>query len=198
MKPTVAQKNSCVFALLCLFALTGCTHIIRPPDEPFSGYTQQEKIRLRIGLNITDELRQAKTEWHRQGDTWIMPVGVSIAQNAETLAQHVFENVVKVQGPTERQTHDVDAVLTPRLAYANRTLGVSSFGDSIIAIKVEWNLTTPDGKAIWVDTVGGEARGSSGWTKPETILKQALENLWRNSQQAMVSSDAIKRFVPAR
>lgn len=193
MKPTMTLKKYAAFALLCIVTLGGCTSIIKPPDEPYAKYAQQEKINLSIGLNITNELRQAKWE----SGPWIMPVGASIAQNAEPLAQHVFKYVVKAN-ETEKQNQHVDAVLTPKFAYANRTLGATSHGKSIVSVKVEWNLTTPDGKLIWVDTVGGESSGSSGWTNPETLLRQALEELWRNSQQTMASSGVIKRFAAVR
>lgn len=181
--------------VLCIFTLIGCTTTIRPPQEAFTGYAPQEKIRLKIGLNVTDELRTAKWERTAGGGTWVIPIGESLVQNSETLARHVFTDVVHVRGTTQSETTTVKAILTPKLAYINRTMGATSIGTSIIAIKVEWNLTTTDGKPIWVETVGGEASGSSGWTNPEKVLKQALEELLHKSQQSMASSVAIKRFA---
>lgn len=181
-------------ALLCLLIMIGCTATIRPPKETFTGYALQEKIRLRVGLNITDELRKAKWEKALGGGTWVIPIGESLAQNSDTLARHVFTEIVHVSGPPPSQTLSVDAILTPKLAYINRITGATSFGKFIIAIKVEWNLTAPDSKPIWVETVDGEASGT-GWTDPEKMLKEALEELLRKSQQAMASSDVIRRFA---
>ena len=127
---------------LCVFTLIGCTATIRPPQETFTGYAPQEKIRLKIGLNVTDELRAAKWEKNLAG-TQVIPIGESLAQNSETLARPVFTEVVPVRGTTQSETTKVEAILTPKLAYINRTMGATSVGKSIIAIKVEWDLTTP-------------------------------------------------------
>src|SRR3990172_10026279 len=80
--------------LALTLALAGCTHTIKPPRRPFTGYTPQQRIPLRVGLNITEELLQAKWERHSMGDTWVIPIGQSIADNSLVLAQHVFTEVV--------------------------------------------------------------------------------------------------------
>lgn len=187
-----------LLTFLSLFISTGCTHTIRPPQEPFKDYTPQEKIRLKVGLYVTDKLRQAKWEMHSMADTWVIPIGESLTRNSETLARHMFAEVVDVSGSTQGQSAGVDAILTPKLVYINRTLGATSIGQSITSIKVEWDLTAPDGKPIWVETVSGEASGSTGWSNPEKVLKQALEMLLSKSQHAMASSEAIRRFAAGR
>ena len=86
-------------------------------------------------------------------------------------------------------------ILTPKVAYINRTVGATSFGKSITSIKVEWTLAEPSGQTIWADTISGESSGSTGWSNPEKVVKQALEDLLTKAQQAMSSSEAIRQFA---
>jgi hypothetical protein len=199
MKLLSSSHLSIFTAIMCSCIIAGCTHIIRPPDETYREYKPHEKIGLKIGLKITNELRQAK--WEKSslmGDTWIIPIGESLVHNSETLASQVFTDVLEVDGRVQEQATSINAILTPKLAYINRTIGATSFGQSIISIKMEWELTTNNGKPIWIETVSGEAIGSTGWTEPETILKNAIEDLFSKSLQSMVHSIAIKHFAANR
>jgi hypothetical protein len=92
----------------------------------------------------------------------------------------------------------VDATLTPKVAYINRTQGATSFGKSIVSIKIEWTLSEPGGSVIWVDTVSGESSGSTGWSDPEKILQKALEDVLTKSQHAISSADAVRQFASKR
>ena len=55
---------------------TACTRTINPPQEVYTDYISQEKIKLYIGLNITDELRQEGLEMLRAdaADTLTAPL----------------------------------------------------------------------------------------------------------------------------
>lgn len=182
------------FALLS-FLVAGCTHMIEPPKQPFTAYVGLEKIHLKVGLNITDELLKAKGESYFMGDTWVIPIGSSIAANAGVLARHVFDDVVDLSNGQLPANQTVAAILTPKVAFINRTMGVTSFSESIVDIKVEWTLSDLHGNTIWVDTIDGQSSGSRTWTNPKTVLKKALENLLLKSEQAISSSHAIKQFA---
>ena len=169
-----------------------------PPKEPFTGYVGQEKIHLKVGLNITDELLQAKKEQHGMNDTWPIPIGDSIAMNAGVLTRHVFDEVVDMRNGQLPSNEIVDAVFTPRVAYIGETVGATSFGESIIDLKVEWTLSDSNGNTIWVDTINGQSSGSTGWTSREKVLKMALEDLLLKSEQAIFSAQAIKQFAQHR
>lgn len=176
-------------------AFTGCTHTIRPPQTPYLGYATQQKIPLKVALNLTDELRKSKYERHSMGYVWVIPIGDSVAQNAGVLARHAFADVVGVNNGAQPPNGPVDAILTPKVAYLNRTQGATSFGKSIVSLKLEWTLTDVAGKTIWLDTITGESSGSTGWTDPEKVLKAALEDALTKSQQAISSSEAIRQFA---
>jgi hypothetical protein len=194
------QNKSYYRAFVLIFALSsflvaGCTHIIQPPKQTFTAYVGQEKIHLKLGLNITDELLKAKSENHFMGDTFVIPIGNSIAANASVLARHVFDDVVDMRNGQLAPNETVSAILTPKVAYINRTMGASNFGESIVDIKVEWTLSDLHGNTIWVDTIDGQSSGSTGWSNPRTVLKKALENLLLRSEQAISSAPAIKQFA---
>lgn len=193
--------NNSIKLLLCgapllLVLATGCTHMINPPKQAFTGYTTRDKVKLNVAVNITDELQRAKWEKRSMGDTWVIPIGKGIANNAGPLARQTFEQVVVVTNGQPAVA--TDAVLTPKVAYINRTTGATSFGKSIVAIKLEWNLVSADGKSIWLETINGESSGSTGWTNPEKILEKALEDLLRKSHEAMASSQAIRQFASSK
>lgn len=198
MNPKQQLKRSALLAtVVCSLALAGCTHMINPPKAPYTAYAPQEKIPLKVALNVTDELRQAKWERHAMGDTWIIPIGESVAQNAPVLAQHLFAHVETVKNGAP-PTSAVDATLTPRVAYVNRTTGSTSFGKSVTTIKIEWRLADATGKTVWADTITGESSGSTGWSNPEDLVKQALEQVLAKSQQGISSAAAVRQFAAHR
>lgn len=187
---------SCVVMVSVAGFLAGCMSVIEPPKKPFSDYAPQKKIDLTVGVRVTEDLKKAKWE----SEQWKMeiPIGTWVAPNAKRLAEQVFARVVDVDGKVPTVGSGVDAVLTPRVVFINRTLGATSVGDSHIAVKVEWELRTPSGDPIWIETTSGEGVGSSGWTSPETILERALNQLQKNSQAAFNSSQSIARFASKR
>lgn len=176
----------CLPVIIGMLALAGCT--IDPPKTFYDGYSAQTKIPLKVALNITDELRNAKA-----ADV-VSPMGGSIAANAVVLARATFTDVVEIKNGSAPSS-PVDAILTPKQAYFNMTRGATSFGESIIAIKLEWTLAEPDGNTIWVDTISGQSSGSTGWSKKDEMLKNALYEVLRKSQSAMCSAQSIRQFA---
>ena len=132
MNTSTCRRLAVLPALFSLVLAAGCTHMINPPKQPFAAYVGQEKIHLKVGVNITDSLRQAKSEYHSMGDVWVIPIGNSIATNAIGLAQHVFDRVVVMDNGRLPPNESVGATLTPQVAYINRTVGATSFGKSIV------------------------------------------------------------------
>lgn len=188
---SLQRWTSCISMVSIAGFLAGCTSVIEPPKKPFTDYAPQKKIDLTVGVRITEDLKKAK--WEKE--PWEIPIGIWVAPNAKRLAEHVFARVVDVDGTVPASGSGVDAILTPRVAFINRTLGATSVGDSLVAVKVEWDLRTLSGQPIWIETTSGEASGSTGWTYPETILEKALSQLQKNTQVAINSSQSIARFA---
>lgn len=185
---SILRSLSLTSLLGVLILATGCANVvIKNPKTAFAGYTATEKVDLKVGLQITDDLR--KPEWKK--DNLIIRPGDYLATNSLFLAQHVFREVVPA---TEESPAGVDAVLKPKLVYINRTRGATSFGESITSVKVEWNMSDPAGKPVWIETITGEGRGSTGWTAPEKTLKAALDELLLKSQQAMANAPTLRAY----
>ena len=157
-------------------------------NAPFTGYGEQAKIHLKVGVNITDELRQA------QNDKWKLPIGESIAANAPDLARHLFDQVVDLSNSQLSPNETVAAILTPKVVYSARTVGASPGADALVDIKVEWTLSDAKGNPIWVETVDGQSSDSTR-TNPRKVARKALEGLLLKSQQAISSALAIKQFA---
>ena len=52
-------------------------------------------------------------------------------------------------------------------------------------MKTEWNLTNASGKLLWVDTITGESKGSTGWTDPTKVLGEVLRDMIWKSHDAI-------------
>ena len=145
-------------------------------------------MHLKVGVNLTDELRMAKN------DKWNIPIGESLATNAPMLARHLFDDVVDMSNGQLPANETVSAILTPKVAYINRTVGATGGGESIMDIKVEWTLSDSNGNTIWVNTIDGR-RSASTRTKPKKVAHKALEDLLLKSQRAISSAQAIEQFA---
>ena len=150
------KAYSCLFVLVSMLAsllLAGCASV---SNQPFTAYGGQEKIHLKVGVNVTDELRLVKN------DKWNIPVGEFIATNAPVFARHLFDDVVDMSNGRLPPNKTVAAILTPKVAYFTRTVGATAGGESIVDIKVEWTLNDANGNPIWVDTIDGR---SPAWAR---------------------------------
>ena len=183
-------------ALLAIVALAGaCSRTYYAPRQAYARYPARDsKIPLRVGLDITGELRKTKSEPNRREE--VLVVGESVATNARVLARHVFTTVVDANAASS-SARDVDAILTPAVVYVSRTFGATAVGESIVSIKIEWRLQSPSGRPIWIDTVSGQSAAALV-TDPEKVLEKALEDTWRRSEEAFFSSRAIRLFVASR
>lgn len=178
-----------IFVFVSIFAsllAAGCAS--DPLKKPFTAYGGQTQIHLKVGDNVTDELRLAKN------GKWNIPIGKTLATNTPVFARHVFDGVVDMRNGQLPPNETVAGILTPRIAYFTRTVGATAGGESIVDIKVEWTLNDANGNPIWVNTIDGRSSASTR-TNPKKITKKALEDLLLKSQQAMTSAQAIQQFA---
>jgi hypothetical protein len=174
-----------VAILMGMLTLAGC--VIEPPTTLYTGYPSRSKIPLKVALNITDELCESKDT------SKTIAIGAAVASNACVLARSTFTDVMEITNGKPVPSM-VDAILTTKVAYFNRTTGASASGEFIIAIKLEWTLSKPDGNIIWVDTISAQGSGS-GHTSPNGMLQNALFLELSKSQSTMYSSRAIRQFT---
>jgi hypothetical protein len=174
--------------------LASCTITHNVPQTQFASYTPVEKIHLRVALNITDELRKTRYDFHELGETDIWPLGPLLVDNVLVLARQTFMDVVEIENGSA-PPKPVDAVLTLRVPYLGEKAGPGSmFSESGFFMKFEWTLINPNGDVIWADTVAGE-KCSASWMGLAKFITLAMENTLQKSQQAMLSSQAIRQFA---
>ncbi len=182
----------CLFAVLFMFC--GCVQQYKVPDYSLlsrSGeFAVEKKIDLRVGFVQSKALKSAKMNIlnyeYEEG---------RLAKNTNELATLLFKDVTTIDMP--KKTDDFDAYLTPHLV---RTEYVFAGHDKGIIANVffEWKLEDREQNLIWVDTIKAEEAPVT-WNKEEdTAYQRLLDDLFRNSIQAMKSSPEIAKFVNNR
>jgi HEAT repeats len=184
----ICCRLACFFSLLLL---ASCTITHSSPKMVYTGYKPEEKIHLKVALNLTDELRNAKWDEYVWGVTDIWPVGRPLAENVPLLAWQTFMDVVEINNGSP-PPNPVDAVLTPKVAFIGFKQRGTTFSSDTIDIKLEWTLVDLNGGVIWADTFTGESHTASNWWR---TFRLAMEQALRKSRQAMLSSQTIQQFV---
>lgn len=185
--------------VLLVVSLASCTHVYDIPVHTVTTYPQHEKVALKVALQLSDELRNAKWERKSMGDTWIIPLGEHLSHNAEMMTGNLFANVVVMQKATGVSQDRVDAVLTPKMIFAEQSVGIWAWSEAVLAIALEWTLQSVDGAVVWVDTIKGESKGAGGnvfthKARAEERIKMLIDDVFQQSFQAMASAQAIKDF----
>jgi len=174
-----------------LLATSGCTIMIKPPAKSFTGYPPAERINLNVGLQLTDELRKASAEAKAlDGTRFVAQIGDNLCMNAEELSRRLFAQVKVSASDSDLKSAGADVILKPRVAYFSY---MNAAG--LIAIKLEWSVTDSAGKPIWVGTVNGEGKAPVLMRNDEHTLKIALENVFRNSHEAISRAPELREFA---
>src|SRR5881628_246009 len=109
---------SCFFKVVLLAViplLASCTTVIKPGART-TRYVPNRQIPLKVALNLTDELRNAKWEQRAlTGGSTIMAVGPALAEDAPQFAKSTFTEVVEIKNG-QAPAQPVDAV-TPKMAF---------------------------------------------------------------------------------
>lgn len=188
-----------VLKIFCVLLVSGCSYTYDAPQLTVAYYPEAHKMDLSVELLLTDEFQNAK--WEDRG--FILPLGEALSRNAEAMSRAVFASVVVVRAEMPSKARNSDAILTPNMMSAQRTVGATAFSEQITTILLEWTLTDPDGKLIWVDTVQGEGIGLSGnvFTHEAKTREQAdlaLNRLFQSSAKAISSSPEIGAYARTR
>ncbi len=176
--------------LVGVLLVSSCTinYTLKKPLQPL--YNPNEKINLKVAVNLTDELRKTQYEHYQWGVTENQPVGSKLAEYVPSLARQTFLDVVEINNGAP-PPKPVDAVLTPKLAF----FGVRpNFGTISVDVKLEWTLVDPDGSVIWADTCTGQITGRGGLGFQD-LLGEAMERALVRSQAEIASSEAIRQFA---
>ena len=202
MKSTlVMPRTTPVLAFTAMLLAAGCTHIYKQPIQEVALTPVDDKLDLPVRLEITDDFRNAKWEEKAMGSTITMPVGENLVHNTELLVRNVFRHPLIPSSDARAPSNAPETryVLRPKVVFVEQTFGVSAFSKATTSIEIEWNLARGTGTPVWVETIRGVGVGKAGnlFTGEEyqkQRLKMALEDLFRKSQEAMLSSPVLRKL----
>lgn len=185
---------------LLLLSLSSCTTVYQSSSYMVTDYPNRNKIDLNVQLCLSPELRNAKWEKSMLGDTYVIPLGEPLGQNAENLSKQIFSRVEVASDASKPVTKDVEAFLIPRMVLAERTIGVTAFSPCILSVAVEWTMKDLRGELVWVETVEGKGTVNSGnaFTHASNARKQidaVMADLFHNSFVAITSSPEVSKFA---
>lgn len=184
-------KSICILVIVA--GSVGCTMTIKPPAETFTGYPTTEQKNIHVGLVLTSELKNTKTERKAiDGTKFVVPIGPNLSANAEELSRRLFAKITVVSDPVQLPLKSVDAILTPTVAYFNY-LNV----EGLVAAKLEWTFARPNGQIIWAGTAEGQGKQTTViMYDPEDTVRDAINALFTDSFRKLSQSSELRAFQP--
>lgn len=188
------------FLAITLVLLTsGCAGNFRYtiPDVSLQGqgaeFSIDKKLDIKVNLCLSDELRATK-----HGDA--IQLGEQLAKNSQELSEMLFESIEVTKIPIKSEVQQIDAILTPKVSVIERSLGATALSESIFTIVMEWKLEDADNNIIWVDSIKGEGRESTGnifnhKSKMEQQIEKLLKDLFSKSFRLIKESQEIRQFA---
>jgi len=195
------QVRSFAAVALCVcMGLSGCARQLAVTDEPVGGYAPSPALPMSVELVLTEAYRTATWEQDIAGGGFILEWGPALAGNAVQMSRELFAEVVVTNADAPVARSRVDAILEPRMVAATRSMGATAFGEQVTAVSIEWQLTDPRGRLVWVETVTGEGRGNTGNVftyqgNSAEQVKAVLEDLFHESHRAIASSPEIRKLA---
>lgn len=194
------------FLMISMVTLGGCTHVYKLDDAFMVTYPDNQPHDLRVELRLTTEFATYQWEMSRMGDTFLMPLGQALTNNAKALSNALFDEVVVVlqsDDPSRFQTSSTsqaDAILTPKVTVVERAAGSWAFAKVSTKIGVEWALTNRTGTLVWLKTIQGSGEANAGnlFTHHGNAKKQAeraLADLYGKTYEAMIAAPEIKSLA---
>lgn len=201
LKATKARRIGRLLQISVLaLVFSGCTTIYDFKIDPVAEYSQRNKIGLGIELRLTDEF--CNYAWERKVfvDTYRLPLGSTLSENAEIVTREVFKDVVVTKGGTKALKANVVAVLMPKVTSVERSPIMRAWEIAETIIYIEWNLTNLQGEVIWVSTIKGVGRAKQGIylnlkKQTQKQVQKAVEDLFLKTFDAMSSSPEIREFA---
>jgi hypothetical protein len=187
-------------AIVVLF--TACSNVIEHPVKVVSSFPARPLFDLAVELR-TEALRDARWETKLAGTTTTIPFADHLARNVEGVARGLFTRVIVAGTPGTGAAGAVDAVLSPRMAFVEQRMGFWGWEDAVMTMGLEWTLRSAEGTIIWVDTVKGTGKTSTGgaFTARGLMAERAglvVEDVTRRSYDAIGSARAVREFAERR
>jgi hypothetical protein len=186
----------------CAFlAFNGCapTYLDAPLERV--EYDSSEKINLSVMLCFSDDVRNA--DFDASDRRYVIRVGSTFVQNAETLARTLFSVVEMGEQREGCLAPNVDATLTPAIVSMSRNYPVWATTPSKTVVQVRWTMVDTTGQIVWLDTISGSESKRAGNSlnykkKAAEDFKTAIHRVLSQTFEAISSSPEILRFAEER
>jgi len=120
--------------------------------------------------------------------------GRLLCPRAEEAVRNVFDHVIRMETAPKPDETGGHLVLIPRYGDMEATTTATTLGKRRVALLVEWSAFDPGGKLLWVQTVEGYARASTGLNH-QKIVEMVVQDLLDKSTDAIKTSREIRPFV---
>jgi len=199
----IAKRTTILLQIsVLIFVLSGCS-ISKVSLTPVTGYSQTEKINLKVQLMLTEEMCSAV--WHMNYDydggeappnnkILDFPLGDDFCLNTRKIANILFADVIEKRNSSS--IGEIDAILTPKILTLIRNRPPMATNEQITTIIVEWSLKDNNGDIIWVDTI--TAQGKAELMETQKQVQDLFNDLFQKSFKAISSSVEIRSFALIR
>ena len=189
---TYPKIKSLSFLTLIVLLLSGCATVWEQPIHEVHLSPTNHQFEFPVALLLTQEYRNATYEE-------AVPLGENLVHHTEVLMKSLFSNLTFLDNDPGTNKQDTKYILKPRVAFIVQNYGVSAFSEATMKVAVEWNLLTNTGKPVWVETVEGVGVANTGniftgESNQKERVQEALQELFANTQKAMLSSNVLKNL----
>ncbi|MGZ8238480.1 MAG: tetratricopeptide repeat protein [Methylobacter sp.] len=211
--------NRCAFYVVLVIAIaaSGCAYNVPIVADPVKDMRQSRLVRkkmpIKVGMYLSDDLKNYIYEQQRMGTTFQMNVGKYLLPIAMKMGSAIFDKVTLVNSlpPYDGNYRpDVEAVIRPEV--------LSCYGDAVgafsgyIKAKTKLRVTAYDlgGNALWQDEATGESKskhmdfvktwltdmeevGKTGYRAAFSAATQIINDFYARPPQELLSLLEIKK-----
>ncbi|MGA2905237.1 MAG: hypothetical protein ABSD98_15520 [Candidatus Korobacteraceae bacterium] len=129
------------------------------------------------------------------------PVGKAACAELEAALKPIFISLTKVDDSSK--AGDAQVVLEPKFADVAATQAAIAFSNRELVVQVEWTVRDQSGKAIWIETVQGEAKRHIGnmythGSNLKHIVQESVQDMAEQSAAKMSSSPELLKLSAAQ
>jgi hypothetical protein len=143
--------------------LSGCFRVsIDPSEDLRSLFPVNERIHARVGVYISEDLRNYILEHEKTGMNFRMEIGKYLVPIAMQMAGAMFDEAVEIDSlPPYMGDYrpDVEAIVEPEILYACGNAAGAFSGRVEAKVKLRIKAYDLSGKAIWQGEALGESSG---------------------------------------
>ena len=184
----------------CYISLALCGLVLVAPclsaEKKTAPKTAPQKLSLTAALVLTPEfcatVNKKKSEKFQ--------VGKAACDELEPALRGIFTSLTRVDDSSK--AGDAQVVLEPKFADVAATEKSFAFSNRDLVVVVDWTVRDQSGKAIWVETIQGEAKRHQGnaftyGSNLKHIVQESVEDMAEQSAAKMSSSPQLLKLSGA-